>query len=233
MKKITLLILFLLAVQLVSAHDCHPQMVKCPIDNTEIKFCVYGGSAAYGNYTDFQQQIDLSDFYEQQIKSCPKCHYSGYLFDFTIDYNKDEKRKIKKILSKYDHIEIDDVKECEIAAELKEYIHENNDKIANCFLVGSYILKKNAKKAEYRKELQNKARSFFIKALKKQEYSNPIEITSITYLVAELYRRTGDFENAILYYDEVINSTQKSGWIEEMVFLQKELAVKKDAINTI
>ncbi len=48
-----------------------------------------------------------------------------------------------------------------------------------------------------------------------------------------MYRRTADFKNAVKYYDIVIKSPQKSPWIEEMVTIQKELAVKKDDINTI
>ena len=48
-----------------------------------------------------------------------------------------------------------------------------------------------------------------------------------------MYRRTADFKNAVKYYDLVIKSPQKSPWIAEMVLLQKELAVKKNDINTI
>lgn len=48
-----------------------------------------------------------------------------------------------------------------------------------------------------------------------------------------MYRRTADFKNAIKYYNIVINSPEKSAWIEEMATIQKELAVKKNDINTI
>lgn len=233
MKKRILTLMLFLTTKMIFAHDCHPQLVNCPIDNTEIKFCVYGGAAAYGTLADFQLQIDLYDFYEQQIKSCPKCHYSGYLADFTIKYSDKEKDELIRFLSKYDGVEIDDVKECQIAGELKEFQKENNDKIGNCFLVGSYILKKKPARTETRKELQNKARQYFMKAIANKEYTNPSEIASINYLIAELYRRTADFKNAIKYYNIVVKSPKKSPWIEEMVIIQKELAVKKNEINTI
>jgi hypothetical protein len=233
MKKTILLAAFLLTSKLLFAHDCHPQMVNCPIDNTELKFCVYGGSPAYGILADFQQQMDADNYYEEQIKSCPKCHFSGYLADFKVPYNDMEKSKIKGFLSKYIGINIDDAKECQIAGELKEFRKESNDKIGNCFLVGSYILKMKPKRVEYRKEFQNKARHFFIKALAAKEYKNPNELTSINYLIAEMYRRTSDFKNAIKFYDIVVKSPKKSPWIDEMVTIQREIAVKKNDINRI
>ncbi len=164
MKNRILLIAFLLISKLLFAHECHPQMVKCPIDNVDVKFCVYGASSAYGNYADFQKQEHMDDYYQELIKSCPKCHYSGFLADFKIQYSEIEKAKIKTFLSKYEGLKIDDANQCQIAGELKEFRKESSDKIANYFLIGSYVLKMNPQKAVYRKELQNKARSFFVKA---------------------------------------------------------------------
>lgn len=233
MKKTVLLLVFFLTTKFLFAHDCHPQSVKCPIDNSEVKFCVYGGSSAFGNYADFQRQEHMDDYYEQLMRSCPKCHYSGYLADFKIEFSDKEKSQIKGFLIKYNGANIDDAKECQIAGELKELRKESNDKIANCFLVGSYILKKKPKSAAYRKVLQSKAGHIFIKAIANREYVNPNELTSINYLIAEMYRRTADFKNAIKYYDIVIKSPKKSPWIEEMVVIQKELAVKKNDVNTI
>lgn len=233
MKKTFLIVAFLLTSKLLFAHDCHPQIVKCPIDNVEVKFCVYGGSAAYGNYADFQTKEHVDDYYQELVKSCSKCKYSGFLSDFKIQYSDPEKTKIKTFLSKYKTLKIDDANQCQIAGELKQLRKESNDKIANYFLIGSYVLKLNPQRAAYRKELQNKARAFFIKAVANKEYPNAMELTSINYLIAEMYRRTADFKNAIKYYDLVIKSPQKSPWIEEMVVLQKELAVNKNDINTI
>ena len=232
MKKITLLFVIITA-NLIYAHDCLPQLVKCPIDNTELKFCVYGASAGFGIFTDFQLKVDIDDYYEEQIKSCPKCHYSGFLADFKMEFGDSEKSKIKGFLSMYDGIAIDDAKECQIAGELNVFRKESNDKIANCFLVGSYVLKMKPKRIEYRKEFQNKARLSFMKAVANKEYKNPNELASINYLIAEMYRRTADFKNATKYYKIVIKSPKKSPWIEEMVMIQKELAVKKNDINTI
>lgn len=233
MKKIIILLVCVLTTKTLFAHGCHPELVNCPIDGAEIKFCVIGASAAFGNYTDFQLQVDEDRFYEEQIRSCPKCHFSGHLSDFKVVYTDKEKAKIKGFLSKFNGIKIDDVTECQMAGQLKEFLKESNDKIANCFLIGSYILKMKPKSVVQRKELQNKAKHFFIRAMAYKEYSDPNEIASINYLIAELYRRTGDFKNAVKYYDEVIKSSKKSPWIEEMVTIQKKLAVNKDDNNKI
>lgn len=229
------LILFtvLLMVQFIEAHDCHKQLVKCPIDNTEIEFCVITGSIAYGNYTDFQQQVDMDDFYEGQIKSCPKCHFSGYYYDFSAMYDDKEKKEVQELLSKYNNIKIDDAKECEIAADIKVFFKETNDKIANCYLIGSYVLKTKSKKAVYRKELQKKAGYYLIQAVNNQEYADRVEIISINYLIAEMYRRTGDFKNAVKYYDEVLTSKKINAWLEETAPIQKKLAMSKDDNNNI
>ncbi len=233
MKKTILLLVFFLTTKLLFAHDCIPQLVKCPIDGTELKFCVYGASAGFGIFTDFQLKVDIDDYYEEQIKSCPECHYSGFLADFKIELSDKEKSEIKGFLAMYNGSDIDDARECQMAGELKEFRKESNDQIGNCFLVGSYVLKMKPKRIEYRKELQNKARQFFMKAVANKEYKNPNELASINYLIAEMYRRTADFKNAIKYYKIVVKSPKKSPWIEEMVLLQKELAVKKNDINTI
>lgn len=233
MKNLILLFVIFITSNLLQAHGCHPELVNCPIDDTEINFCVIGASAAFGNYADFQLQVDEENFYEEQIRSCPSCRYTGLLADFKVKFDDKQKKEIKGFLSKFKRKYFDDVKECEIAAQLKEFLKESNDKIANCYLIGSYILKLKSKNIDQRKELQDKARHFFIRAIENKEYSNPIEIASINYLIAELYRRTADFKNAIKYYDVVINSPQKSPWIEDMVSIQKELAIKESDINTI
>jgi len=233
MRKIVLLFIVFLASNLLHAHECQSQTVKCPIDDTIIEFCVVVGSPAYGYMTDFEEQQDVYRYYEEQVRSCPNCHFSGFVSDFKLIFNDTEKSAIKSFLSKYKNNKMDDAEECQIAGELKEFLKEKNDKIAQCFLIGSYVLKKKANSEIYRKELQSKARYFFLKAIENEEYANASEISSINYLIAELYRRTADFKNAILYYDYVIKSTEKSPWIEEMVMIQKGLALKKDENNKI
>ncbi|MFG6687757.1 DUF2225 domain-containing protein [Mariniflexile sp. HNIBRBA6329] len=203
------------------------------MDGTTVEFCVTMGSAAFGNYADFQRQEDSDDHYKEEINSCSKCHFSGYLFDFEIEYNEDEKNNIKKLLKRYHDVKVDEVLECQIAAEIKQRLKQNADHIANCYLIGTYIIKGNVKKDKYRKELQNKVRYYLIKAIKNKEYTNQTEIASINYLIGEMYRRTGHFRKAKSYYDIAINNPEKSPWVEEMAVIQKELAMKRNDNNRI
>ncbi|SHF93167.1 DUF2225 domain-containing protein [Flavobacterium aquidurense] len=72
-----------------------------------------------------------------------------------------------------------------------------------------------------------------ISALDKNEYEDKSVIANINYLVAEMERRIGNFDEAIKYYDVAINDSNKQDWVEEVAKEQKELAVKKDENNTI
>jgi uncharacterized protein YcaQ len=46
-------------------------------------------------------------------------------------------------------------------------------------------------------------------------------------------RRTGNFDEALKYYDLAINDINKKDWVEEVAKEQRELAVKKDDNNKI
>lgn len=223
----------LLANNMLLAHDCKPQKVKCPLDNTIVEFCVTFGATAYGNYADFQRQDGIDNHYQEEINKCSKCNFSGYLFDFEIQYTDNEKVKIKKLLKSYKGVEIDDAKECQIAAEIKQLLKLNNDHIANCYLIGSYIAKGNSKIEKYRKELQKNVRYYLIKAIENKEYTNQTEIASINYLIGEMYRRTGHFKKAKIYFNNAINNPNKSPWVEEMAVIQKEMALNKNDNNRI
>ena len=48
-----------------------------------------------------------------------------------------------------------------------------------------------------------------------------------------MYRRTSDFENAIIHFDLAISDENKKDWVEEVAIKQKELAIKADDDNSI
>jgi len=58
-------------------------------------------------------------------------------------------------------------------------------------------------------------------------------IANINYLIAEMERRIGNFDEAIKYYDLAINDPNKKDWVESVAKEQKELALKKDDNNKI
>lgn len=233
MKKLFILFGIYFWSLFADAHTCEPQKVKCPMDGTKVEFCVTRSMTVFGSFYDFQKKGAIGNYYEELINSCPKCHFSGYISDFKRKYSKEQKSKILELLKKYDNVKIDDAKECEIAGEIKELLGAPNDKIANCYLIGSYLVRYDTTRTAYRKLLQTKTLTYLKKAIKANEYKDPSVVATVYYLIGEMYRRTSDFKNAILYFELALSNKEKEDWLEKIANKQKELAVKKDDDNTI
>lgn len=75
--------------------------------------------------------------------------------------------------------------------------------------------------------------TFFAKAIEAREYGEKERYATINYLIGELFRRAGDFDSAIKFYDLAINDENKRDWVLEVATKQKELATKRDEDNTI
>ncbi|MBD3584101.1 DUF2225 domain-containing protein [Flavobacterium selenitireducens] len=234
MKKIILILLVLLIGQnFANAHTCENETVKCPIDGKKVTFCVTMSMSTFGSFKDFQKKGAIGEHYEELINSCPKCHFSGYIDDFKSKFTEEEKTKVKELLAKFSDATMDNAQQCLIAAEIKLSRNVSKKEIAFCYITGSYLLRENDKKVEFRKELQRKAKDNLISALEKDEYDDKTVIANINYLIAEMARRTGNFDEAIKHYDLAINDPNKKDWIESVAKEQRELAVKKDDNNKI
>jgi len=233
MKKNILIIIIILLQNLVSAHTCENETVKCPIDGKKVTFCVTMSMSTFGSYKDFQQQGAVGSHYEELINTCPKCHFSGYIDDFKVKLSNEEINKINEYLVKFNNQKIGEAEQSLIAAGIKEIQKKTNKEIAFCYINGSYLLRESEKQDNLRKELQLKAKEHLILALANNEYEDKTVIANINYLIAEMNRRISNFEEAIKYYDLAINDENKKEWVEEVAKEQKELALKKDSNNKI
>jgi tetratricopeptide (TPR) repeat protein len=234
MKNQILILLFLLIGRnFAHAHTCENETVKCPIDGKKVTFCVTMSMTTFGSFKDFQKQGAIGNHYEELINTCSKCHFSGYIDDFKVKFNEEEKNKIKNYLIKFNGITIDDARQCSISAEIKELQKKTKKEIAFCYVIGSYLLRDNNNEIEFRKELQLKAKDNLISALFDHEYEDKTVIANINYLIAEMERRLGNFDEAIKYYDLAIEDSNKKEWVESLAKEQKELALKKDDNNKI
>lgn len=231
--KLTFLIFGLVCSTLLYGHTSYPVKVKCPIDGKKFTIYVTGSYTTFNTLKDFQKQGAIGDLYESMVNSCPKCHYSGYQDDFDTTYTKTTKQDILKILAPYKKSKMTDVLENEIAVKINQYFKRGNDIIANLYLIASYFLKGDSSQTAKRKELQLNATTYFVQAIENKEYDEEATYVTINYLVGELYRRIGDFDNAIKYYDLAINNEKKKDWLLEVATKQKELALKKDDDNSI
>ena len=231
MKK-TLILFFALTYNLIFAHTCENESVKCPIDGHKVDFCVTMSMTTNGSYKDFQKIGAIGTYYEELINTCPKCYFSGYISYFKETYSKEEKIKIKDYLSKISKSKKAEFEQCIIAAEIKEILKKNHKEIAFDYLNSTYFLRNELQKNEVRINLQKKVKDNLITALQKKEYETK-SIANIEYLIAEMNRRTNNFTEAIKYYDLAIDNIDKQDWVEEVAKEQKTLAEKQDSNNQI
>lgn len=233
MKYVIAAIAFTCLYSPAFSHTCDPEKVKCPLDSTEVEFCVTMSMTTFGSYLDFQKQGAIGNHYEELINSCPKCHYAGFLSDFDTTFTAERSKEIRQFLAKFNNLTIDNALECQIAGELKELLHAENDDVSNCYLIGSYLIRSDSTQIDRRKDLQTKTKTYLLKAIEAGEYKDPGIMATINYLIAEMCRRTGEFEAAVTYFDKAIADPNKKDWIEEIAVQQKELALKRDSNNEI
>ena len=228
-------VFFLLSTVFSFSHTGAWETKKCPIDGTKVKSFQTMSYTTFGSTVDFQKQGAVGNYYESLIESCPKCHYSTHWFAFDEKIKKNRRDSILAILENYKNDSINEAKECEIAAKLYAYNGETNDVIANCYLVGSYIMKRRdfREDTSYRKLLQLWAAEFFLLAVENNEYEEKETYASIYFLLGELYRRRGDFELAIEYFDTAIEQKKQHDWLKPLAEEQRQMAVDKNEDNSI
>jgi len=238
--KITILFFAVMTSQTVFGDTYFKEKKKCPICDNKFEITVIGSYTTFGSKKDFQEFGAIGILYEIMINSCPKCCYSGYNSDFDTTFTEKTKAEIRQILEPYKETKIDDVLECEIAAKIYLYFNAKNNEVAYIYLVASYLLKYDTAQVIKRKELQKECITYLQKAIENQEYDNA-ETPVIYYLIGELYRRIGDFDNAVKYFDMVLGKTsdnkkkkkEKKYWLIEVATEQREMAIKKDDRNDI
>jgi len=232
MRKSFLITLGVISTLSLHAHTCYPDTVYCPVDSHKVVFCVTMSMTTFGSYYDFQKKGALGNHYEELINGCPNCHYCGYLRDFKTSFSRERKDSVLSILEKYKNLELTDAIECEITAAVRLASGGKYDEIADIYLLGSYLLRKDKNNIGKRKQMQLLSCEYFQKAIDDNEYKNE-EVATINYLIGDLYRRVGDFEKATLYFDKSLSDKNKKDWLEKIIKEQKELVSKRDDNNDI
>lgn len=234
MKNLITLIVVVVSFLNLSAHTCNPEKVKCPIDGHKVEFCVTMSMTTFGSYLDFQKKGAIGNYYTELINCCNKCNFSGYIDDFKRKYSSSEKETIKNTLLKYKNLKLNEAQQCNVAAEIKIALSEKNDDIANCFLLGSYLIKFDKPSNTFRITLQEKTIEYLNKAVENNEYVEDESLTAtIYYLIGELYRRIEKFDDSIMYFNLSNSKEKKENWLEDILEKQKKMSVDKDSNNEI
>lgn len=219
----------------VRAHTFMQVEAECPVCGNKFKVNQTASMTTFGAYKDFQKQGAIGSYYQDMIISCPKCHFAGYNSDFEKKVDDKIKEKVLKELKPINPgKQLDQATECEFAARIYQWKGEQINKIGFIYLVGSYLLKgaTDEKDIARRRDFQKKSADCLEKALDKGEITGKSR-ASISYLIGELKRRTGDFESAVKWYDRAINDKEKPEWLDKLAQEQKQLAENKDDNNDI
>jgi uncharacterized protein (DUF2225 family) len=233
MNSIIIFILILASSSILFPHTCYDKIVKCPIDGEEVNFCVTMSMSVFKTKLDFEKTGAVGTFYKELINSCPKCHFSGFISDFESEYKDSTIKLIKDFLSMKEKKLFEDVDECITAGEIKLLLEKKFSIVANCYLIGSYLIKFDSTKTKLRKELQLLSASNLEKAISKKEFEEESEYSNIQFLIGELYRRIGNFEQALKYYFSVQNDPNVDESLKGIIIKQIDLSNKKDDDNSI
>ena len=236
---ISFCLLIVLSNPLFGHKWCTSPMI-CPICNDTINFKVYMSYSTNGCFMDLEKK-SIANLYEEKIKTCHTCLYSGYITDFdtfsktTIRDSLKETNlldSIKVITSKYIGKNIDNTLGYEIAAEIKMLNDFKNEDIANIYLISSYFLRNDSLQIERRKNMQRNTIYYFSKAIERREYELS-EIATIYYLIGDLNRRLGEFEKAVEFFDFALNEKNIQDWLKDFAIKQRKLAINNDDNNNI
>lgn len=230
-KSRLIILIWLLISKTSFGHTSTKVEIKCPIDETKFTITKTLSMSVFGYAKDFQKQGAIGDYYEVMINSCPKCHYSGYRADFDTSFNATTINEIHKIIDPFKDSMMNDVLENEIAVQIHLYLKDKNDEIAHLYLMATYYLKLDSTRVAKRKELQLSCISYLKKAIENREYEEKEVYANNLYLIGELYRRIGNFEESIIYFDLAISDENKASWIKEVAENQKAMAILKDEKN--
>ena len=208
-----------------------PKVVECPLCGQGVKFLETRSFTSSGRFRDFQERPVGADYYGNLVETCPRCHFSGYASDFNQKLEEDVKRKV---LEKLKPIPLSsDSQKFEFAAKIYIWQKRKNEQIANIYLVGSYLLR--GETGPYRTQrwkFQSLAYDYFIKAIEAGEVE--ADERGVTYyLIGDLYRRIGEFEKALHWYDLTLKEKDNPEGLNDLVKEQVKLTKNKDADNDI
>ncbi len=232
-RAAVLLLACVLAPALLSAQKEHTRNIMCPVDGTMFAVPVTENITVTGLSRDLEKLGDIGYHYSTMICSCPTCRYSGYHEDFGGPFTRKAKEDITRIIAPYKNQPPGNAVKCEIAAKLNIYFGDSNDRIANIYRVGSYLLRGDRNQESKRKDLQRQCIVYLKKAVEAREYSLDSDYITAHYLIGEFSRRTGGFSQAIQYFDMVLKSPLADPTLLKYAAEQKKAAQSRDDSNGI
>ncbi|MEW6376461.1 MAG: DUF2225 domain-containing protein [Thermodesulfobacteriota bacterium] len=203
----------------------HRSLSICPCCRFIFLTFILGSTNTYGLWgTDFFKQAAGTQYILIEIQTCPHCGYSGYEEDF-------KERKVTKELKEFVKHNIRPHARCKMLPIWKKYEFaaliairrgDPNREVAELYLRGAWCCQLNEEKVGER-YYRFKAIEYFQNAFKANETLKE-EKAIYTYLMGELYRRIGDVEHMVLWFDRVkgtIGEDEGLKWLMDLAIQQK------------
>lgn len=232
MKKLTLLILLMGLSKTTLAFANKTDTVVCPIDGEKVVFILVNSLNSNSTYMDLEKKGEVGVYYFEIINTCQKCHFSGYIEDFRKPYKPEVFKYIVDYVATLKNRNMDEVSQCEMAAEILANQKADDREVAFAYLLASYRLRNAEVNKEKRKDLQRRVIEYYDKAIENKEFDDKDKATYL-YLIGDMHRRVGEFDFALKYYDKAMLEKKKTKWVKEAIEQMKPLAEKKDDRNDI
>jgi len=214
------------------AHTYSEREITCPICRGRFKVRETMSMTTFGAYLDFQKKGAIGSYYEDLVVLCPVCHFAGYKADFEKKVGAELRKRVLAELRPR-RGPFSEAQECEVAAQIYEWSGRKPQETADHYLVASYLLrgKKGALETE-RRRYQQLAASRYAIAFEKKTLEEK-ERAPVAYLVGELHRRSGKFDEALRWYKLALKEKAPPAWLAKQIAEQQKLARKRDAQNGI
>jgi uncharacterized protein (DUF2225 family) len=214
------------------AHTSSEQELTCPVDGTKLRVFVTMSYTTFGQLRDFAVTGAIGNLYASYVHSCPKCHFAGYRDEFDKPVSAATK-SWQLGQRKWGSLPLSDAQECEAAADRYVFEKRRPREIAQLYLVGSYILRREQGTLMAKRQQYQRAASLYLLAALAADEVESAERGGTTYLVAELERRIGRHQDAISHFGAALQERNNPAglvtWIEE----QRALAERGDSRNDI
>jgi uncharacterized protein len=181
--------------------------IQCPVCSTEFIGYKFATTSIFGRYTDFREMHSGYDPREEMISTCPTCGFTDYSSNFdkhpaiTDDLREFIEHELTPYIEEWQPVSL----KFEFLALLDEYRAKDAMVIADSYLRAAWASHNVDTEKSYRRITIR----FFLRALEEGKLPSE-EALTITYLVGELYRRIGNQDFAITWFNRAIHEAEKS-----------------------
>ena len=211
--------------------------VTCPVCNNEFECRVvkYNAPRIKSRDSDLFIRYYMIDPYYYDVWLCNRCGYAALKADFNNIKNRQIKNILENIGRKWKSKYYPPIYDAKIAVEryklalLNAVVSEQKDstKAFICLKI-AWMYRVLESKEEENIFLKKSVEGFLISFQKEPTPIHGLDKYSLMYLIGELYRRTGNYENAKLWLGKVVTSIGAPYKIKEKARDMRELAIETE-----